>query len=247
MASKLEKSNLVHSLKSKWPYLYAICGEKWDQVRNAYARLIRLSWRLSRSRVSQTAQIHPSVYISPFKVRIGPGCVIGPHAVVYENSTLDDNVQLGSGCVIGSEGYVSHSLGKKIVPIIHVGGVHIHRSVQIQSLSCVNKSTNGGCTEIGEGSWIGEHVHIAHDDRLGRSCHVEPHAKLAGHVICGDNVTIGRNASIRERLVIGRCARIHSGAVVTQNVQEGRSVSGHFAIDSQKHRDQIRRLVEASD
>jgi len=244
IGSKLEESNLVRSLRSKSPFLYALCGEMWDGLRNLWARAIHFSWRLSRSQIAQTARIHPSAYVSSFKVKIGSGCVIGPHAVVLENSILEDNVELGPGCVVGSEGFVGHALGSKVIMLIHIGGVHIHRGVRIQSLSCVDKSTDGGYTEIGEESCIGEQVHIGHNVRLGRRCRVESQAELGGHVIYGDDVRICSNATVVEMLVIGNSARIGPGAVVTKNVQDSGSVSGNFAIDSEKHRNFVRSAAE---
>jgi UDP-3-O-[3-hydroxymyristoyl] glucosamine N-acyltransferase len=244
IGSELETSNIVRYLGSKYPTFYAMCGEMWDNLRNLWARVILLYWRLSRTQISQTAQVHPSAYVSSFKVKIGSGCVVGPHVAIFENSILEDNVELGPGCVVGSDGFVCHALGKKVIPIIHIGGVYIHRGVQIQSLSCVDKSTDGGYTEIGEESRICEQVHIGHNVRLGRRCHVESHAELGGNVLYGDDVRICNNASIVEMLVIGNSARIEQGAVVTKNVQDGGAVSGHFAINSEKHHNFVRRIAE---
>jgi UDP-3-O-[3-hydroxymyristoyl] glucosamine N-acyltransferase len=241
---KLETSILARFLKSKSPFLYRICGEKWDQLRNLWARVVRLCWRLSRSEISESARVHPSAYISSYKVKIGAGCLIGPHTVIYENSILEDSVELGPGCVVGSEGFVCHALGRKVIPIIHVGGVYIHRGARIQSLSCIDKSTEGGYTEIGEESRISGHVHIGHNVKLGRRCHVESHASLGGHVVYGDDVWICMNASIVELLIIGNSVRIGPSAVVTKNVEDSKSVSGNFAIDSKRHRDFVRSAAE---
>lgn len=226
--SKLER-NPVRSLK-----------KKWHQLRNLSARVICFFWRLSRNHISETAQIHPCAYISSFKVKIGSNCVIGPQVVVYPNSILDDEVHLAAGCVIGSEGFVV----RRGILIIHTGAAHIHRGARILSFSCVDKSTDRGCTEIGEGSRIDEQVHVAHDVKVGRRCHVESHVMFAGHVVTGDDVKISRNASISNRVVIGNSVRIGPGAVVTKTVQDGKSVSGNFAIDFAKHREFVKNAAE---
>jgi UDP-3-O-[3-hydroxymyristoyl] glucosamine N-acyltransferase len=202
---------------------------------------------LSRTQISETARIHPSAYVSRFKVKIGSDCVIGPHAVVYENSILDDKVDLAAGCVVGSEGLVCRKFAKKVIPIRHRGGVHIHRGVRIGPLSCVNKSeVHGGYTEIGEGSCIGEEVLIGHNAVLGRRCHVESHTMIAGSVVIGDDVRICRNSSISNRLIIGNSVRVGPGAVVNKTVQDGKSVSGNFAIDSARHREFVMKAAEGN-
>lgn len=205
-------------------------------------RVTRLFWRFSRTQISKTARIHPSAYVSGFKVKIGSDCVIGPHVVVHENSILDDKVHLAAGCVIGSESF-EYRYG---IQIIHTGGVHIHSGVRILSRSCVDKSIEGGYTEIGEGSCIDEQVHIAHDVKLGRRCRLESHATVTGHVVIGDDVRICCNAAISNRLIIGNSVRIGPGAVVTNIVQNGSSLSGNFAIDSTRHREFVKRVAEGN-
>jgi len=240
---KRKKRGLIRSLKLK---TYLIYRKKRHQLRNLLALVTRALWRLSRSQISETARIHPTAYVSPFKVKIGSNCVIGPHAVVQENSILDDGVDVAAGCVIGSEGFVYRVFGKKVIHIIHTGGVHIHRGVRIQSFTCVDRSTDGGYTEIGEESNVGEMIHIAHDVKLGKRCHVQPHAMVAGHVIAGDDVIICHNASISNSLVIGNSVRIGPGAVVTRTVQDGKSLSGNFAIDSTRHRIFMKSVAEGN-
>jgi len=235
--SKLE--DFVRSHESAKKAYLLLVGIMY-RMRNPFARVRRLTWRLSTTQVSETARIHPSAYVSRFKVRIGPDCVIGPHAVVYENSILDDKVDLGAGCVVGSEGFVCRTLGKKVFPVLHTGGVHIHRKVRIQSQSCVDRSTRGGYTEIGEESCIGEQVHVAHNVTLGRRCQIEPQSMIAGHVIMGDNVRISRNVSVSDSLKIGSQVMIGPGAVVTRNARDGESLSGNFAIESAKHHDFVK-------
>jgi len=241
--SKLERSDVVRSSKLK---AYLAYRERRYQLRNLSARLTRIFWRLSRSQISESAQIHPSACVSSFKVKIGSGCVIGPRTVVHENSVLDDNVDLAAGCVIGSEGFVCQTFGKKVIPIIHTGGVHIHRGVRVLSLSCIDKSTDGGYTEIGEESRIGEMAHIAHNVTLGKRCQVESHTMIAGHVAVGDDVRICRNASISNTLIIGNSVRIGPGAVVTKTVHDGESLSGNFAIDSTRHSNFVKNAAEGN-
>lgn len=212
-------------------------------LRNLCARVTRFSWRFSRPQISGTARIHPSAYVSSHKVKIGSGCVIGPKAVVHANSILDDEVSLSAGCVIGSDSF-RYQAG---IHVIHAGGVHLHSRVRVLSRACADKATNvGSYTEISEGSCVDEQVHIGHNVTVGRRCHVGPHAMISGEVTIGDDVMICRNASISNSLTIGNSVRIGPGAVVTTMVQDGKSLSGNFAIDSGTHRQFVRRAAEGN-
>lgn len=218
--SRLEKSislssSPIASLIRKGYWLYM---EKMYQLRNLSARIKCFLWRFSRSRISASARIHPSAYISRFRVQIGANCLIGPLAVVYENSILDDHVEIGARCVIGSECLSAVSVRGKIICMIHTGGVHIHRGTRVGSLSCIDKSRDGNYTEIGEGSSIGELVYIPHNVKIGKKCYLAPNSMVSGYVTIGDYVRIGRNASVSDNLIIGNSVTIEPGSVVTKHV-----------------------------
>lgn len=67
---------------------------------------------------------------------------------------------------------------------------------------------------------------IDHDGRLDAGVCVSPGARLAGSVLCEEDVFIGLNAGILQGLRIGRGAVVGAGAVVIRDVPAGQTVVG---------------------
>ena len=92
--------------------------------------------------------------------------------------------------------------------------------------------------EIGEGSFIGansilttnikigKHTilnranHIGHDCSIGDYFSAMPGSIVSGNVIIGDEVYLGTNASIKEKLSICSSATIGLNAAVVKNIEE---------------------------
>ena len=86
-------------------------------------------------------------YISPHSF-IGNGVVIGENSFVFENNTLQYNVQIGNNVVIWSGNHIGHS-------------TVIHDNCYISSHVCIS----GHC-KIGENSFLGVNSAIADDVSL---------------------------------------------------------------------------------
>jgi UDP-3-O-[3-hydroxymyristoyl] glucosamine N-acyltransferase len=213
-------------------------------TKNFFARRTKLYWTVFKNEISDKAQIHPTAHISPKGVRIGDSCRIGPHVIILQKSVIEQGVIIGAGSVISSEGFVFRRFGDKIMPIVHVGGVHIHRGAVIGSNTCVDKATARKLTEIGEESRIGDCVHVAHDVGIGKKCRIDSHVMIAGHVVTGDSVHMGANASITDSISIGGNVDIAAGAVVTRDVPNNANISGNFAISTEKHRGLVSAIAQ---
>ena len=232
--------SLKESLK-KSPFVWSACIKTYSgyaRIRyaagNFLTRRTHLYFSVHENEINGTAKIDASAWIAPNGVRIGERCVIGPHVVIHEKTSLDDDVMIGAGSVISSEGFVMKRVGSKTMSIVHAGGVHIHRRAVVGQNCGIDKARTKTWTEIGEDSEIGDFVHIAHNVRLGRRNQIACHAIIAGHVDTGDDVQIGENASITSRIRIGNDVRIAPGAVVTREVPDHARLAGNFAIDEQK-------------
>lgn len=184
--------------------------------------------------VADDAEISSTAYVADKNVRIGKRCFIGPHASILENSILEDNVIVRAGTIIGTEGFQFKRFGNQILPIIHAGGVILHRNVEIQANSCIAKSVFGDFTEIGEHTKLDNLIHIGHNVRIGKRCLVAASAMIGGSAKIGDDVWIGPSATISSEVEIGSGACITLGSVVTKNIAPGQRVSGNFAIDHNK-------------
>jgi sugar O-acyltransferase (sialic acid O-acetyltransferase NeuD family) len=84
------------------------------------------------------------------------------------------------------------------------------------------------CTEavIGEATIVNTGAQVDHECRVGRGVHVMPGAVLAGCVVVQDFASIGSNATVLPRVVIGARAIVGAGAVVTRDVPPGATVIG---------------------
>ena len=69
---------------------------------------------------------------------------------------------------------------------------------------------------------------------LGKRVLVPSGAHIAGNCIVGDDVWVGVNATVSNRISIGDGARVSLGSVVTKDVPAGQTVTGNFAIDHKK-------------
>lgn len=185
--------------------------------------------------ISRSSKIHPRAYVAESNVKIGERCYIGPNAMILENSILEDDIIVRAGSIIGTEGFRFERIGNEILPIMHAGGVLIHRGVEIQANSCIATAKFGGdFTEIGEYTKIDNLVHIAHNVVIGKRCAIIAGAIVAGSTVVGDDVWIGPNACISDQLRVGNNSFITMGSIVTKDVPSGQRVTGNFAIDHRK-------------
>lgn len=183
------------------------------------------------TRIHPTASIHPTAVIAERGVIVGEDASIGPHVILHEGSSIGARTIIRDGTVVGSEGFEFKRLGGKLVPIRHMGGVHIGADCELQSHCAVDKALFGGATVIGDGCKLDNFVHIAHGVVLGEGCLLAACVMLAGAVVVGSHVRIDPNSSIGHEVTIGDRAYISMGAVVGADVNPGQRVSGTFAVD----------------
>lgn len=115
----------------------------------------------------------------------------------------------------------------------HIGGVRIGANVEIGSNTCIDRGAIGD-TVIGDGTKIDNHVHVAHNVRIGRDCIIVAGAVIGGSAVLGDRVFVGINASIKNKVRIGDDAVIGMGAVVTKDVPAGETWVGNPARKMEK-------------
>ena len=73
-------------------------------------------------------------------------------------------------------------------------------------------------------------VHIGHGTIVGRQTLFAAGTTISGNCIIGNRVWFGVHSTVSNRIQIGDHARISLGSVVTQDVPEGKTVTGNFAI-----------------
>lgn len=199
-------------------------------LHNALART-DFYWTPFPTEIHPTATVHPRAYVAEWNVRIGARCVIEPMATILERSILDEDVIVRAGTVVSGTGFQFASLRGALLPVAHAGSVHLHRSVEVQHNSVIDRSVFNEPTCIGESTKIDNGVHIAHNCQIGARNLIVAGAMIGGSVRSGDDVWFGPMCAVVDGLQVGSRAAISIGAVVTKDVPEDARVSGNFAID----------------
>lgn len=165
-------------------------------------------------------------------VRIGAGCSLGPHAIIYmgvqigENTLIGDGASIREGCVVGDRCIISRYVtlnydtcvgdGSKIMDMTHI---------------------TGNCT-IGKDVFVSVGVVTVNDNAIGRKGY-EPD-RVRGPVLC-DGSAVGAGAVLLPGVTIGEKATVAAGAVVTKDVAAGLAVMGQPARDMKLIADERRK------
>jgi acetyltransferase-like isoleucine patch superfamily enzyme len=149
--------------------------------------------------------------------RLGPGCSVGAHAVVYAGVTI------GAGSLVGDAASIREgcAIGDRCI---------IGRFV----------SMHPDC-ELGDGCRVYDHTHVASGTRMGAECFVSVHVAMASDNAVGflpydadrvrgphlgDRVTVGMGAAILPGVEIGSDAMVAARALVTRDVEAATMVRG---------------------
>jgi sugar O-acyltransferase (sialic acid O-acetyltransferase NeuD family) len=79
---------------------------------------------------------------------------------------------------------------------------------------------------------LGDHVlinlnsTIGHDSRIDSFTSIMPGVNIAGEVSVGEAVLLGSGCNIRNRIVVGNCAKVGMGAAVVRDVEPDATVAG---------------------
>jgi acyl-[acyl carrier protein]--UDP-N-acetylglucosamine O-acyltransferase len=197
-------------------------------------------WSDFDTEIDPSARIHPRAFVAERNVRIGPGCVVEPHATILERVVLEGGVTVRSGSTLGSQGFEFKRLDGRILAVAHAGGVRLGDAVEVQANSVIVRAVFAGFTELGSDTKVDNLVHIAHNARIGRRCLLVAHAMIGGSATIGDDVWVGPGVCVSSGVVIGDGASLTIGAVVTRDVGPGERVTGNFAIEHSRFLSHLR-------
>lgn len=166
---------------------------------------------------------------------LGHGVNIGARSVIGHNVVIADGVSIGEDCVIKSNtvigeagfGFERDEEGLP-VRILHLGSVIIGNRVEIGSLNTVCRATLGD-TIIEDDVKTDDHVHIAHNCRVGRGALLTACVELSGGVDIGEFAWVGPNSSIIQKAVVGAHAFVGIASNITKPVPDGSTVAGNPA------------------
>lgn len=150
-------------------------------------------------------------------IKIGAGCSIGPHAVLFYGITIGANTLIGDGasiregCAIGGRCIISRY-------------VTINYNTRIGDRTKIMDATHiTGNSVLGDDVFVSTMVGTANDNLIGRAGYSEGH--IVGPRIANKAV-IGLGASILPGVAVGEGATVAAGAVVTRSVEDGSRVAG---------------------
>jgi len=200
---------------------------------------------------SELKKLYPNVNFGK-NVLIGKNVVIGNKTYVGSNSIIESNVSIGENCVIGSFVTIKNSLinarvhirdGAKIgikgfgfIPIKQknlrtpqIGKVILEEGVEIGANCTVDR---GSVTDtiIGKNTFLDNHIHIAHNVKIGEDCMMAAQVGISGSTIIGNNVMIGGQAGIAGHLKIGNNVKIGGGSGVINDIPNNYQVMGYPAV-----------------
>ena len=198
--------------------------------------------------VNSKAKIGKNVTIGPFSVIetgviIGDNSSIGSHTVIgqktiigrncnifsnihiYHGTNIGDNAIIHSGTVIGSDGFgfvtdkdINHKIPQN-------GNVIIGNDVEIGANSAVDRGTIGD-TIIGDQCKLDNHVHLAHNVRLGKGCLLTAAVTIAGSVEVGEFCIFAGHVGVAPHVKIGARSVLAAKTGVSKSLIGGKVYAG---------------------
>ena len=160
-------------------------------------------------------------------VVIGDNCNIGSN-VIIKNSIIGNNTNILDGAVLGKKGFGFFPDKIKNIRYPHIGAVIIGDNVEIGCNNTIDRGSLSN-TIIGDGTFIDNQVHIAHNVKIGKNCVITGQVGFAGSSSIGNRVVIGGQAGISGHLTVGDNVQIGGGSGVIKNISSNTKVMGYPA------------------
>lgn len=194
----------------------------------------------NKSEIHPTSYVHPTVKYGE-NVSIGPNCSIGENVEIGKNSVICSNVVISAnvrigerttvyqGATIGSDGFgFEKDACGAWIRIPHLGSVEIGNDVEIGANCTIDKGVFGA-TRVGNGTKLDNLCHIAHNCQVGENCLIIAGAILSGSIVVEDDCWISPNATLHQKVRVGKGAQVGIGSVVLRGVKDGKTVFGNPA------------------
>ncbi len=178
-------------------------------------------------------------------VKIGKNCSIGHNTIIEKSVSIGDNCKIGSnvilknciigkntrildGAIIGKKGFGFFPDKHKNIRYPHIGSVVIGENVEIGCNNTIDRGSLSN-TVIGDGSFLDNQIHIAHNVKIGKNCVITGQVGFAGSATIGNRVMIGGQAGISGHLTIGDNVQIGGGSGVIKSIPSNTKVMGYPA------------------
>jgi len=168
-----------------------------------------------------------SVFFPPTDTQavIGDGSVVEKGAVI-KNAVIGRNCIIKANAVIGSKGFsfAKDDHGRPFA-MPHKGRVIIGDNCEIGACTTIVRGVIED-TVLGDYVKLDDHVHVAHNCRIGDNTLITACAEISGSVLIGRDVWIAPNVSVSGHIVIDDEAYICIGTAVGKDIEKGQRVIG---------------------
>lgn len=176
------------------------------------------------ARVASSAEIMPGCCVGEH-VTIGENTVLHPNVVVYAHSEIGSNVVIHANSTIGSDAFYFKKRTDRFEPLYSCGKAVIADNVVIGANCTIDRGVTD-VTSIGKGSILDNQVHVGHDVIIGEMCLFAAQVGIAGATTIGDRVTVWGQVGISSGLHIGDGATLLAQSGVGENVPAGATFYG---------------------
>ncbi len=159
------------------------------------------------------------------KTCIGKNCKIFSNIHIYHGTNIGDNAIIHSGTVIGSDGFgfvtdqdINHKIPQN-------GYVIIGNDVEIGANCAIDRGTIGD-TIIEDQCKLDNHVHLAHNVRLGKGCLLTAAVTIAGSVEVGEFCIFAGHVGVAPHVKIGARSVLAAKTGVSKSLTGGKVYAG---------------------
>ena len=183
-----------------------------------------------QERRSEMSLIHPTAIIERGaelgeNVRVGPFCVIGPHARIGDGTILHSRVTVVGHTTIGKDNEIFPNavLGSAPQDLKYKGGptrleIGDENSIREAVTIHLGTETGAGVTRLGNRNLLMVNAHIGHDGDFGNNCLIGNNVMIAGHVHCRDGAALMGGVGVHHFVTIGEFAYIAGYARVPHDI-----------------------------
>ncbi|MBW9233848.1 UDP-3-O-(3-hydroxymyristoyl)glucosamine N-acyltransferase [Leptospira santarosai] len=150
--------------------------------------------------IGDNCQIYPNVTVES-GAKIGKNTVLKSGVVIGYNCVLGKHNLIHSNTVIGADGFGFYDKGEMRYKIPQIGNSVIGDYVEMGACCTVDRATIE-TTSVGNYTKFDDHVHIAHNCRVGNYVYIAGGTVLAGSVTLEDGVIMGGHAAVAEGITM---------------------------------------------
>lgn len=157
------------------------------------------------------------------RVKVGPGTVIGHHAVIDGWTEIGARNQIFPGAAIGLEPQDRKYDGSP--SLVQIGDDNL-----IREYVTINRATGAGeATVIGNGNLLMAYVHVGHNCQIADRVIISNSTALAGHIHIESRATISGVLGIHQFVHVGRLAMVGGMSRINRDVPPYMLVEGNPA------------------